>query len=172
MRRFVSARLLILALLLLALQYCLSPFFQLLIGRIDFLYLLVLDYAFFWSWERVPFFALSMGLVRDFIGGHLFGIETLSLTLTGLLLYLGAKKLERESFLIRLGMTFLFVLLTESLSLGLGNSLEASRNWSWSLIASVFMTTIYTTAVSPGFFWLTHRWFKRTPILRQFELFK
>jgi rod shape-determining protein MreD len=171
-RRFVSPRLLTLAFLLLALQYGLSPFFELLIGRIDFLYLLVLDYAFFWSWERVPFFALTVGLLRDFVGGHLFGIETVSLTLTGLLLYLGAQKLERESPLIRLAMTFLFVLLTESLSLGLGNSLTASRNGSWNLIAGVFLTTLYTTAVSPGFFWLTHRWFKRIPTLKQYELFK
>ena len=172
MRRLLSARLLILVVILLALEYTFSPFFYLLRGRIDLLYLLILDYAFFWSWERVPFFALLMGLLRDFIGGHMFGIETVSLTVTGLLLSLGTQKLERESFLIRLGLSLLFVLLTETLSLSLGSWLETSQGLSFDLMGSVFWTTIYTTALAPIFFRLTNHWFKRTSFLRQYELFR
>ena len=171
MRRFVSARLLILAALLLILQYAASPFFNLLKGRIDFLYLLILDYAFFWSGERVAFFSLTIGLLRDFLGGHIFGIETASLTATGLLLHFGTQKLERESPFIRFGMTFLFVLLSESLSLNLGCWLETPKGLYWSLTSGIFWTTIYTTAFSPVFFWCTNRWFRRPSYKKQYELF-
>lgn len=172
MRHFVSSRLLILLVLLLIVEYAFSPFFSSLKGRVDLLDLLVLDYAFFWSWERVPFFALTVGILRDFLGGHLFGIETLSLTATGLLLHFGTQKLERESFFIRFGMTFLFVLLSETLSLSLGAGLETSGGFSWNLMGYVFRTAIYTTAFAPAFFWTTNRWFRRSPFLRQFELFR
>jgi rod shape-determining protein MreD len=170
--RFITARLLILAGALLILQYSFSPFSLLWKGRPDFLYLLVLDYAFFWSWERVPFFALGMGLLRDFIGGHLFGIETLSLTVTGLALYFGVRKLDRDSLWVKLGISILFVGLTETLSLGLSGWLETSKSSSWELIGSVFWTTIYTSALAPGFFWVTNRWFKRRSILKQYDLFR
>ena len=172
MRRFLSTRHLILVGLLLVFEYALSPFPAYLKGRVDLLYLLVLDYAFFWSWERVPFFALMIGLLRDFSGAHLFGIQTAALTATSLLLYLGTNRLERENALIRFGICFLFVALTEALSLGLAGWLEIPEEWSWGLMGSIFWTTIYTAAVAPGFFWLTDRWFQRVPTaLRQYELF-
>jgi len=171
MRHFLSRRLLILAALLLALEYACVPLFSLLKGHLDLLDLLILDYAFFWSWERVPFLAFTLGLVRDFLGGHLFGIETVSLTLSGILLSLGIQKLERESFWVRLTLSFLFVWLTEMLSVSLGEWLEISKGLSWDLMGGVFWTTIYTTALMPGFFWFTGRWFKRTPVLKQYELF-
>lgn len=171
MHHFVSARLLIFLALLLALQLSVSPFFLLLKGRPDLLFLLVLDYAFSWSWEVVPFFALFVGLLRDLIGGHLFGIETAALALTGSLLSLGIQKLDRENHWVQLGICMVFVFLTESLSLGLGRWLEVSKNLSWELIASVILTTIYTTALAPGFFWITNRWFRRHPVLKQYELF-
>lgn len=171
MYRFVSARLLILVGVLITLEYSFSGLFPLLKGRVDLLYLLVLDYAFSWSWERVPFFAFAIGLLRDFTGGHLFGIETASLTATGLLLNLGAQKLDRAFYGIRLGMAFLFVLLTETVSLGLGGVLDTSKGFTWDLMGSAFWTTIYSTAVAPGFFWLTNRWFNRVSHLKQYELF-
>lgn len=172
MRRFVTARLLIFAALLLILQYAFSPFFLLLKGRVDLLYLLVLDYAFSENRNRVPFFALAVGFLRDFLGGHLFGIETLSFTVTGLLLYFGTLKLERESYAIRLGMAFLFIFITETLSFCLGSGVETTEGASWNLLGSVLLTTIYTTAVAPAFFWLSDRWFKREPVWKQYELFQ
>ncbi len=171
MPRLVSGRLLILAGVLLVLQYGLTAFGALLNGRPDLLYLLVLDYGLFGTFQRVPFFALGVGLVRDFIGGHLFGIETVCLAVTGFLLYFAMLKLERESLVVRYGVTALFVLLTESLSLALGIFLGSGKSLNFSLIGSVVLTTIYTTALSPGFFWLTNRWFRRTPALKQYELF-
>lgn len=171
MHHFVSARLLIFLALLLVLESSLSPFFLVLKGRPDLLSLLVLDYAFSWSWEVVPFFALFIGLLRDFIGGHLFGIETAAFALTGFLLSLGIQKLDRENSWVRLGICLVFVFLTESLSLGLGRWLETSKNLSWELMASVILTTIYTAALAPGFFWISNRWFRRHPVLKQYELF-
>lgn len=171
MHRFISARLLILITLLLILEYALSPFFLFLKGRPDLLYLVVLDYAFFNPWERIPFFSLGVGLLRDFLGGHLFGIETLSFTLTGYLLSLGVQKLERDNLWVRLGMGFLFVGMTEMLSLRLAGWLETSKGFSLDLMGTVFLTTFYTIALAPGFFWLTNRWFRRLPLLKQYELF-
>lgn len=171
MHHFVSARLLIFLALLLALQSGLSPFFLYLKGYPDLLSLLVLDYAFSWSWETVPLFALFVGLLRDLTGGHLFGIETAALAFTGFLLSLGIQKLDRENGLVRLGICLVFVFLTESVSLGLGRWLESSKSLSWELIGSVILTTIYTAALAPGFFWITNRWFRRTPVLKQYELF-
>lgn len=172
MRRLVSGRQLILLVLLLLLQHGFSPFFFTLKGRPDFFYLLVLDYAFFWNWHRVAAFALGVGLVRDFLGGHLFGIETASLAVMGWFLDLGMRKLDRESPLVRLGMSALFVALTEFLSLGLGVWIETSKGLNFELMTGVFLTTIYTTALAPGFFWFTNRWFDRTPVLKQYELFR
>ena len=171
MHRFISPRLLILMAFLLVLEYGLSPFFLFLKGRLDFLYLVILDYAFFGSWERLPFFSLGVGLFRDFLGGHLFGIQALSFALTGYLLSLGVQKLERDNLWVRLGMSFLFVGLTETLSLGLAGWLETSKGFSLDLMGTVFLTTFYTTALAPGFFWFTNRWFRRTPFLKQYELF-
>jgi cell shape-determining protein MreD len=130
-----------------------------------------MDYAFSSHDERLPFFALFVGLARDFAGGHLFGIETFSFTLTGLLLYLALLKLDRENYFIGLGLTFLFVLLTESLKLAFGTGIEISRGFSWNLLGGVFLTAFYTTACAPGFFWFANRWFKRTAVFRQYELF-
>ena len=171
MRRLVTPRLLILAFLLLAAEFSLAPLFYILKADIGLLHLLVLDYAFSWNSERVPFFSLLIGLARDFAGGHLFGIETVSFTLTGLLLYLGIQKLDREHFLIRLGMTFIFVLLTEFLKTAIGRSVEVSGGLSGAMLGQVLLTAVYTTVCAPAFFWLTNRWFKRTQLFRQYELF-
>ncbi len=171
MRHFLSARFLILVAALLTLDYCLAALFPPLKGRPDFLYLVILDYAFFWSWERVPFVALGIGLLRDFFGGHLFGIETLTFAATGFLLSLAAQKLERDSLWVRLAISSLFVLLTETLRVSLGRGLEQTQGLSFELIGSLFWTTIYTTALAPLFFWFTARWLKRTPVLTQYEFF-
>ena len=84
MYHFVSTRLLVLVTGLFLIQYALAPFSLVWAGRPDLIYLIILDYAFFWSWETVPFFALLMGLVKDLLGGHLFGVETACLTVTGI----------------------------------------------------------------------------------------
>jgi rod shape-determining protein MreD len=171
MRELLSGRFLILVAGLVTLDYTLAAFFPPLGGKPDLLYLVILDYAFFWSWERVPFLALGLGLLRDFFGGHLFGIETLSLTATGFLLSLGTQKLERGSGWVRLVMSFLFIALTELLRVSLGRGIEFSRGLSFELIGSIFWTTIYTMALAPFFFWFTARWLKRIPVYTQYELF-
>ncbi len=171
MHRFVSTRLLILMGFLLILEYGLSPFFVFLRGRPDLLYLVILDYAFFGNWQEVPWFSLGVGLLRDFLGGHLFGIQALSFALTGYLLSLGIQKLERDNLWVRLGMSFLFVGMTEILSLGLAGWLETSQAISLDSMGTIFLTTAYTTALAPSFFGLTNRWFKRIPLLKQYELF-
>ena len=107
MRQFLSTRLLSFVAFCLILQYSFSPSIFLLNGRPDLLYLVVLDYAFFWSWERVPFFAVFIGILKDFLGGHLFGIETACLALTGWLLSLGIQKLERDIFWVRMVIAFI-----------------------------------------------------------------
>ncbi len=169
MRRILTGRLLILAAVLVTLQYGLAPFFT---GRPDFLYLLVLDSAFFLSWERVPFLAAGIGLLRDLLGGHLFGIQTFSFSVTGTLLSLSLQKLERENALVRAGITLLFVALTEALSFGLGAWLEEGRFLARTFAQSVFWTTFYTALVGPAFFWFTSRWFKRISFFKQqYELF-
>lgn len=171
MHHFVSRRLLTLAAFLLFLQYGISPLNFFGGGRPDFLYLAVLDYAFFWSWELVPFFALAVGLLRDLVGGHLFGIETACLTATGVALAFGIPKLERDNPWVRTGVSFLFVGLTETLGVGLGSWFENSKVSPAHLTLGIFWTTLYTVALSPAFFWFTNRWFKRTAFLKQYELF-
>ena len=172
MRHFLSARLLTLIGVCIILEYTLSPAIFLLNGRLDLLYLVVLDYAFFWSWERAPFFAMLMGLILEFFGGHFFGIQTVSLALTGWLLSLGIQKLERDIFWVSMVMTFLFVMCAETLSTILGSSIETSNGFNVNFMGNVFRTSIYTTIFAPAFFWFTSRWFKRIPsALRQYELF-
>lgn len=171
MHRLVTLRHLTLVAVLLTLQYGLAFLFWPLKGWPDLLSLAILDYAFFWSWQRVSVYALGIGLLRDFAGGHLFGIETLTLALTGSLLSLGIQKLDRESASVRLGISFLFVILTGFLSAALGVWLETGKGFQGDLITHVFLSTIYTTALAPGFFWLTDLWFRRTPVLKQYELF-
>lgn len=172
MYHFISARLVILVTGLLLIQYGLAPFSLAWGGRADLLYLVILDYAFFWSWERVPFFALAIGLVRDLLGGHLFGIETACLTVTGIGLSFGIQKLERDSPWVRGVVSFLFVGLTEALTISMGSWLDASQGLSFHLTQSILWTTGYTVLLSPAFFWFTNRWFKRSPFLKQYELFR
>lgn len=171
MRHFLSRRHLGLILLALLVEYALSPFLFSLNARPDLLYLVVLDYAFFWSWDKVPFFAMFVGLLRDFLGGHLFGIWTVSFSVTGWILSLGMQKLERDIFWVRMAITFLFAALTETLSVTLGASLETSGGFQIHFIESVFRTTCYTTLAAPVFFGFTNRWFRRTSFLKQYELF-
>lgn len=168
MHRLFSGRRLILLGGLLILQYGLEPFFA---GRVDFLSLLILDYAFFTSWERVPFFAAGIGFLEDLLGGHLFGIQTLSLAAAGLLLRLVLPKLERENPGVRHGVVFLFVALSELLSFGLGRLLEENRFLWPAFGVSVFWTLLVTTALAPVFFVFTNRWLQRNSFLRQYELF-
>jgi rod shape-determining protein MreD len=170
-RHFISGRSLILIGFLLTLGYLGAAFFPVGTGQPDFLYLMVLYYGFFWSWERVPFFAFGIGLLRDFLGGHLFGVETLSLTLAGLLLSVGTQKVERESFWVRIAMSSLFVALAETLRVSLGRGLELSHGLSLDLIQGIIWTTMWTTALAPFFFWFTGRWLKRSPAYTQYELF-
>lgn len=171
MHRLVTLRHLTLLVVLVTLQYGFALLFWPLKGWPDLLSLAVLDYAFFWSWQRVPVFALGIGLLRDFSGGHLFGIETVTLALTGFLLSLGIQKLDRENISVRLGISFLFVALTGFLSAALGVWLETGKGFNGDLAAGVFLSTIYTTALAPGFFWMTNLWFRRPSVLRQYELF-
>ena len=171
MRHFLSARLLSLLAVCLILEYSLSPAIFFLKGRLDLLYLVVLDYAFFWSWEKVPFFAMLTGLILDFVGGHFFGIQTVSLALTGWLLSLGIQKLERDIFWVRMIMSFLFVMCAETLSVILGSSIETSNGFNLNFIGSVLRTSVYTTIFAPAFFWFTSRWFKRVSVFKQYELF-
>lgn len=171
MRPVLSNRLLILIGVLLALESVQSSLIHF-GGRVDLLYLLILDSAFFWDWEWMPLFAFGVGLLLDFFGGHLFGIETISLTASGCLLFIALQKLDRESIWVRWCVSFVFVALTETLSVSLGSWLELSRNPSFQLMGNVFQTTFYTTLMAPAFFWFTGLWFKRTPVLRQYELFR
>lgn len=168
MHRLVTGRLLILLLILVPLQYGLAP---LLGARPDFLYLLVLDCAFFLSWTLTPFFAAGIGLLKDLLGGHLFGIHTLALSIMGVLLGLALQKLERESAWVRAAVTFLFVGLTEAFSFCLGVWLEDKQFLGSSFFPSVLWTAVYTGLLAPGFFWFTNRWFKRVSFRRQYELF-
>ena len=172
MHRLLTGRHLILIPLLVVLQYSLSSLVPSTNGRPDFLYLLVLDYAFFSDFQRVPFFALTVGLVRDFIGGHLFGIETLSLSLTAFALYFGMLKLERDSPWVRWVVALLFVLTAETLSVLLGTWFETSTRFNGGFAKSIFLTTLYTAVLAPGFFWFTGRWFQRVSFLKQYELFR
>ena len=171
MHYFASPRVLVLTGLLFILQYSLSPLPIFWTGRPDLLYLLILDYAFFFKWQEAPFFAFGIGLLRDFMGGHFFGVETASLTAVTLLLGIGIQKLERDNSWVRLGMTCLFVLLVETLAVTMGAWFEHSEVSTFRLLPMIFWTTFYTALISPGFFWLTDRWFRRTHFLKQYELF-
>lgn len=171
MHRLLTGRHLILLPVLVVLQYSFSSLLPSTNGRPDFFYLLILDYAFFSDFQRVPFFALTVGLFRDFIGGHLFGIETLSLSLTASLLYFGMLKLERDSLWVRFVVALLFVAATETLSVLLGTGFETSIRFNWGFARSIFLTTLYTAVLAPGFFWFTGRWFHRVSFLKQYELF-
>lgn len=171
MRHFISPRLLIFLAILLTVEYSLAPLFVAMGGTVNFFYLVVLDYAFFRNWERVPFFAILVGFLLDCLGGHLFGIETVSFGISGFLLYLGTQKLERDNPWVQIVMGFLFIALTEILSFGLGAWLETSGHLSFKLLGDILRTSIYTTLVAPAFFWFTDKWFKRTPVFKQYELF-
>lgn len=172
MRHFISAKLMGLLALLIVFEHFLSPFLFSLGARLDLIYLLVLDYAFFWSWERAAFFALFVGLILDLFGGHLFGIQTITLTVMSLLLSLGIQKLERDLFWVKMMMTILFVALTETLGIILGLALETSSSFSWNFLGTVIRTTFYTALIAPVFYWFTEHWFKRSTAFRQYELFR
>lgn len=172
MRHFLSSKLLGLLTLVIVFEHVLAPFLFPLNARLALVCLLVLDYAFFWSWERAASFAMFTGFILDLFGGHLFGVQTLTLTVMSLLLSLGIQKLDHDLFWVQMMITMLFVALAETLGIVLGLALETSAGFSLIFMGSVLRTTFFTALMAPFFFWFTSRWFKRSPSFRQYELFQ
>ncbi len=171
MSRIFSGRLILYLLFLLVADFCFAPAFHLGLIRPILLYLLIFYSAVCWGWEKTLPLAVAAGLLRDFSGSQSFGVETVAAVLGAFCLDFSLQKIDRESFVIRLGTAFLFVFLMTGLVLVMSAFLGA-RTPSFGLgFALCLGTGIYSAALMPFFFQLTARWFRDRGSLKQYELF-
>jgi cell shape-determining protein MreD len=135
------------------------------------LYLMLLYVSFEWHWERTFALALLIGLIRDGVGSHPFGVETTVLCLVSVGLDFVVRKIERKAWMMRFALTFLYLFLVFTGVLIVSGLLGYRNFVTWTALGLCFQTAVYTTLGMPFFFFFTSRWFARRQVVRQYELF-
>jgi rod shape-determining protein MreD len=135
------------------------------------IYLMMIYAAFEWHWERTAGLALVIGVLRDAVSAHPFGIEMTVLVLTSFVLDFVIHKIERHSWMMRLAVAGVFVLTVLLAQILLSVFLGSAKTITWQTGAVCFDSAVYTTLCVPPFFYFTSKWFSRRPIARQYELF-
>ena len=135
------------------------------------LYLFICYAAFEWGGVKTVYVAFWVGLLRDFLGGGLIGVEAALLSVLALALDFSVRKMERELPGIYFIVTFLFVFFAGILRLlvdyagGLPGALFGEY------LGMILLTALYTSALLPVFYFLTDRWFGYSGT-KQYELFR
>lgn len=115
----------------------------------DLWVLLLLFYAFRIDWKRSPLFAFSIGLLKDLLSAHFFGLETFALGASAILLSYVLGKVERDDPLIFTVSAFLFTLVYEWIvCAGFALTSDAVPLLPYFLARS-FWSAVYTVAVFP-----------------------
>lgn len=166
-----KVKLVLFAAFLLLMDFCVAPAFELSGARPLFLFLLVAYASFQWETRRVWLLAISVGLVRDILGGGILGVEMFAIAGGAFLLDWVVHRIEKEFpgiyFLLSVMFCF-FVLIVEFLiDAALGKvSLGAEGS-----VRVIFLSSIYTGLFLPFFYQIADFLFKPHRALRQYELF-
>lgn len=171
MPRLLSTKVIFYFLALAVLDASVMPVFQICSVYPSFLYLFVCYAAFEWGGHKTVYIAFWAGLLRDFQGSGLIGLEASLLPALALALDFLVRKMERGSRWIYIVITFLYIFSAGALRLlaGYAGTLPASQAWNY--LGLVAMMALYTTAFLPLFYSVTNRWFGNSSI-KQYELFR
>lgn len=172
MHRLFSGKVILYLLFLLVLDICFIPLFHFQLLRPVFLYLMIVYAAFAWHGRNGIEIGFAAGVLRDLASFQPFGIETAVLSLSAWMLVAITHQIDRNSFILRFAITFLFVLFVSTLNLVLPVFLASSRNFSWYSWSACWVMAFSSALVMPFFFHFTARWFQDHSSLRQYELFR
>lgn len=171
MPRLASAKVIFYFFFLVVLDGSVLPAFQIHSVYPSFLYLFICYAAFEWGSSKTVFVAFWAGLLRDFLGGGLIGLEACLLVALALALDFIVQKMERQLPGIYFIITFLFVFCAGALRLLVSYTGELPISPIWTYLGTITMTALYTSAFLPIFNFLTNRWFGRSTT-KQYELFR
>ncbi|OQA57568.1 MAG: rod shape-determining protein MreD [Candidatus Omnitrophica bacterium ADurb.Bin277] len=155
------------------LDYSVLPAFRLGSVYPSFLYLFVCHAAFGWESKKTVPVAFWAGLLKDFLGGGVLGVQAGILVVFAILLDQVVRKIEREFPGIYFLLAFLFVFCCESLKLILGVFVGGLSGISPGHFGVIFLMALYTALLLPFFDVMTGSWFGRqVSSSRQYELFR
>ena len=172
MPRLFSSKVIFYLFFLLVLDVCVMPMIHFGSARPVLLYLMIPYAALEWHWQKTLAMALAVGILRDLTGSHPMGSETTVLLAASLALDLMVQKMDRESTLMRLGLTFVLVFGVAVLTLFLSNLVGISAPVSWPALWVSLGMAAATTCVMPFFFYATAWWFHDRSLFKQYELFR
>ncbi|MFZ5803207.1 MAG: hypothetical protein ACOY3K_08945 [Candidatus Omnitrophota bacterium] len=135
-------------------------------------YLPVIYAAFHWGGAKALPTAVMVGILRDTASTGFLGLETLSLVLASWPLMVAVQKLRRELWMLKAGITFLFVL---TVLLIQGSIWMIFGRFSFQiemLLGTLLGSALYTTLAAFPFFKLSDRWFEGRMHLKQYEFFR
>lgn len=150
---------------------CLMPTFRFGYAQPVLLYLFILYSAFKWDAEKTVWLSFIIGVLRDFSGAHSVGIEMLSLLSCSLVLIYFIPKMDRDSWIVRLSIAFLYLFASQLMILMCSGMLLKAVEFSRDTWGSAFRTSLLSAALFPLVFWLMQKWFGDRMPIRQYELF-
>lgn len=171
MFRLSSTKIVLFLFFLAALDATILPAFQINSVAPNFLYLFICYAAYEWGSSKTLYVAFWVGLMRDFLGGGVLGIEATILVGLAFALDFVVRKIERQFPGIYFLITFLFIFLAGSLRLFLGFFGAVPVEMLGAYEGSVVLMALYTSALLPVFNILADHWFGRVSA-KQYELFR
>ncbi len=161
-----------LSIVLLVLDCCVAPVFEISGARPIFSFLLIAYAAFHWESHRILPLAAFLGLARDVLGGGILGVEMLVLVCAGYVFDAVAHKIEREFpgiyFLLAVVFCF-FILFSEMV---MDSILGRASMISMEHLRTIFVSSVYTGLFLPLFYQIADYLFKSHFELRQYDLFR
>ena len=171
MSRIFPGQVVLYLLLLLTLDITILPAFFPQAFRPILLYLWIPFVAVRWHWRLAVPMAFLVGLFRDFASVQPLGVETVVLVSYAILLSLFTQKMERESLLMQLLVTFLFIFMSLCTILVLSGFLISGHPIGGYGFFISMASALSSTFAAPFFFSLSDKWFHGRSILKQYELF-
>ncbi len=172
MPRLLSAKVIFYLLILLAADFCIMPILRFSSVQPVLIYLMIPYAAFQWHWEKTVPMAIAVGILRDLTGVLPLGVETVVLVGISFLLDGIVQKIDRNSPLTQLVLTFLFLLGAFSGSFMLSGFLAGPQSLTANMLFGLVGSALLTAVMMPAAFYFTARWFFDKSTIKQYELFK
>lgn len=138
----------------------------------SFLYLFVCYASFEWETKKTIPVAFWAGLLKDFIGGGLLGVQAGILVAMALLLDQAVRRIEREFPGIYFFIALLYVVFCELFKLAFGMFIGRVDGFLSEHIGTIILMGVYTALLLPVFSSLTRFATGDRALSRQYELFK
>ncbi len=135
----------------------------------DLILLLIAFYAFAIDYREVVWMGFFLGLCRDFLSHSFFGLETVSLVCSSLLLQYAVMEFNRGDYFVTLLGVFLFSVTALAIPVLLMMA-DSGASQAVSAFPKVLSISIYTAAIAVAIFPMLRRLFGLDPA-KQYELF-